>query len=128
MENQIAEDERKPSGEVEVENYPVKKKHEKDVSQLSDSTIAESRSINVYIKTEALLFKNLIVLSRHRLFMCFNIFLPVLNFLIFYAAIGRPPADLTVSFCVSSLTSSPACEAVARPSCSSSLPSLHSVS
>ena len=128
LENQIAEDERKPSGTVEVENRPVKTKPEKDFSQLSDPTIAESRSLNFYIKTQALLFKNLIVLTRHRLFMCFNIFLPVLNFLIFYAAIGRPPADLTLSFCVAGLTSTPACEAPVSPSCSSTLPSLLSVS
>ena len=124
LENLIAEDESRTSGgTVEVEN-PLLKKPEKDVSQLSDPTIAASRSINFYIKTKALLFKNLIVLRRHRLFMCFNIFLPVLNFLIFYAAIGRPPADLAVSYRVAGLSSPPACEAPERPSCSTTLQSV----
>ena len=125
LENHIGEDERQTSGgRIEVE--PVKTP-DCDVSQLSDSNIAASRAISFQIKTKALLFKNLIVLRRHRLFMCFNIFLPVLNFLIFFAAIGRPPADLTVSYSVASLTSAPPCEAPASPSCSSTFPTLNTV-
>ena len=124
LENQIAEDESKTSGGTyELDNRPLKKP-EKDVSQLSDSTIADSRSVNFYTKTRALLFKNLMVLRRHRLFMCFNIVLPVLNFLIFYAAIGRPPSDLTLTYQVAGLLSPPACENPRTPSCSSSLQSV----
>ena len=51
-------------------------------------------------KTRALLFKNLMVLKRHRLFMMFNVLLPVLNFSIFFQAIGRPVTDLTISYSV----------------------------
>ena len=51
-------------------------------------------------KTNALLFKNLMVLKRHRLFMMFNVLLPVLNFSIFFQAIGRPVTDLTISYSV----------------------------
>ena len=39
-------------------------------------------------KSKALIFKNLMVLRRHKLFMFFNAILPVLNFTIFYTCIG----------------------------------------
>ena len=124
LESQIEEDESKTSGgTAEADKRPLKKP-EKDVSQLSDSTIAASRTINFYSKTKALLFKNLIVLRRHRLFMCFNILLPVLNFLIFYAAIGRPPAGLTLSYRVAGLSSPPDCQTPHTPSCSTNLQSV----
>ena len=124
LESQIGEDESKTSGgTAEADKRPLKKP-EKDVSQLSDSTIAASRSINFYSKTKALLFKNLIVLRRHRLFMCFNIVLPVLNFLIFYAAIGRPPAGLTLSYRVAGLSSPLDCQTPHTPSCFTTLQSV----
>lgn len=57
-------------------------------------------------KTKALLFKNLMVLRRHRMFMLFNILLPVLNFGIFVQAVGRPLANLSVSVAVNGTSDS----------------------
>lgn len=36
------------------------------------------------------IIKNLVILRRHRVFMAFNIVLPVIAFILFYSAIGRP--------------------------------------
>ena len=35
--------------------------------------------------------------------MCFNVLLPVINFLIFYLAVGRPPSGLMLSYTVENM-------------------------
>ena len=35
--------------------------------------------------------------------MCFNVVLPVINFLIFYLAVGRPPSGLMLSYTVENM-------------------------
>ena len=60
------------------------------LEKLSEIGAANSNhKVKLLDKTKALLFKNLMVLRRHRLFMMFNVILPVLNFAIFYQAVGK---------------------------------------
>ena len=70
-------------------------------ASLSDISQKVKRGkVSLFNKTKALIFKNLMVLRRHRLFMFFNILLPVLNFSIFFQAVGRPVHGVTVSYSV----------------------------
>ena len=70
-------------------------------ASLSDISQKVKRGkVSLFNKTKALIFKNLMVLRRHRLFMFFNILLPVLNFSIFFQAVGRPVHGIIVSYSV----------------------------
>ncbi len=76
-------------------------KQKMENASLSDISKKMKRDkVSFFNKTKALIFKNLMVLRRHRLFMFFNILLPVLNFSIFFQAIGRPVHGVTVSYSV----------------------------
>ena len=94
---------------------------ERNVSKLIESQVVR-RQISFYSKSKALLYKNAMVLRRHRLFMFFNIVLPVANFLIFFQAVGRPPSGLQVSYSVTNLSlASPCGSTVDNITCSSTL-------
>ena len=60
-------------------------------------------------KWNALLFKNLMVLRRHRVFMFFNAIWPIINFIIFFYEIGRPLAGINVAFNLESFVTPISC-------------------
>ena len=45
----------------------------------------------------ALLFKNILSLKRHTVFMAFFVLMPIVSLLLFIACIGRMPQNLTIS-------------------------------
>ena len=80
-------------------------KQKMENASLSDISQKVKRGkVSLLNKTKALIFKNLMVLRRHRLFMFFNILLPVLNFSIFFQAVGRPVHGVTVSYSVEDIS------------------------
>ena len=84
-------------------------------------------NVTMLQKTKAILFKNLMVLRRHRMFMLFNILLPVLNFGIFVQAVGRPLSSLSVSAAVNGTLDSLSREEESL-NCSTSIASVSKIS
>ena len=70
-----------------------------DVTKIAAMFAHQSKAkVSTMDKWKALLFKNLMVLRRHRVFMFFNAILPILNFSIFFFSIGRPLIGLHIAF------------------------------
>ena len=115
---------------MDVADYEPKAKAVADIPPIDVSHIAclfssqNKSKVSVMKKWKALLFKNLMVLRRHKVFMFFNAILPIINFLIFFYAIGRPLTGINVAVSLDSTSHPTSCPPVPANSCDQSSHSL----